>query len=142
MIFQVFLIVYKVLIWNLYKIKEEIIIRIRVVIDFRKFCGCLIGLKNFVLSTFAKNVPLIIKTSGGLLFGGGALFYLGEGITRTGHTYNHTCNWGNPFCQLGRETTSKVTSKLHKSHEPSTGSPIWRNDMSFLAKVLLGCFLA
>ena len=37
--------------------------------------------KNFVLSTFAKNVPLIIKTSAGLLFGG-ALFYLGEGIIR------------------------------------------------------------
>ena len=35
------------------------------------FCGCFIGLKNFVLSTFAKNDPVIIKTWAGLLFGGG-----------------------------------------------------------------------
>ena len=35
------------------------------------FWGCLIGLKNLVLSTFAKHDPLIIKTSGGFIIGGG-----------------------------------------------------------------------
>ena len=35
--------------------------------------------KNFVLSTFAKNDPLIIQTSGGFLIWGDFL-YLGEGI--------------------------------------------------------------
>ena len=40
----------------------------------------MIGLKNFVLSTFAKNVPLKTKTSGGVIIWRG-LFYSGEGIT-------------------------------------------------------------
>ena len=40
--------------------------------------------KNFVLSTFAKNVPLIIKNFGGGVFSfRWALFYLGEGIIPT-----------------------------------------------------------
>ena len=46
------------------------------------FCGCLIGLKNFVLSTFARNVPLRIKTSGGLFsFGGGPFLFGGRDYT-------------------------------------------------------------
>ena len=38
-------------------------------------------LKNFVLSTFVKNLPLIQKTSEGAYYlGGGGLFYSGEGV--------------------------------------------------------------
>ena len=37
---------------------------------------------NFVLSTFAKNDPLIIKTSGGVIIWGDP-FYQGEGISGT-----------------------------------------------------------
>ena len=33
-----------------------------------------------VFWTFAKNLPLVMKTPGGLLFWGGGLFYSGEGI--------------------------------------------------------------
>ena len=41
-------------------------------------------LKNFVLSRFAKSVPLIIKTSGGGgVFGGRPIFIWGKGLLRT-----------------------------------------------------------
>ena len=38
-------------------------------------------LEIFVLSTFAKNDPLIVKTSGGFIIWGGRSFLLGEGIS-------------------------------------------------------------
>ena len=42
---------------------------------------CLIGLEIFVLSTFAKNDPLIIKTSGRFVIWGGTVFLIrGKGL--------------------------------------------------------------
>ena len=57
--------------------------RFRVVIDFRRFLWMLDRFKNFALSTFAKNVPLIIKTSRGRVFSfrGGPFLFGGRDYT-------------------------------------------------------------
>ena len=42
---------------------------------------CLIGLEIFVLSTLAKNDPLIITTSVGFIIWGGTVFFIrGKGL--------------------------------------------------------------
>ena len=103
MIYIFFNIFHRFLIKKIISNNIGIIIRFRVVIDFRRFLWIFDRFKKFVLSTFAKNVPLIIKTSrGGYFLLGGALFYFG------GRNYTYPCS-------LHQAILPFISSRIHIS---------------------------
>ena len=70
---------------------------------------CLIGLEIFVLSTFAKNDPLTIKTSGVYYLAGGTVFFIrGKGL----YTYTHLISMSISV-SMCTEPAAEVTGFFH-----------------------------